>query len=125
MTFLCRVSDLAATGARSVTFRNGADELNVVVADCDGVRHAFVNNCPHQNIPLETFPHHFFAKDKKHLVCSGHGAWFEADTGLCVKAPCNGDLRKLPIIETDGEVHLEPGVDVAAVVREEKSKRRW
>lgn len=126
MIFLCRVADLQATGARGVTLGEGEDELDIVVAETNGARHAFVDCCPHQNIPLETFPHHFFAPGGKHLVCSGHGALFAPDTGLCVKGPCEGrSLRALKTVEKDGEIYLAEDRTPEEIAREEKAKRRW
>jgi nitrite reductase/ring-hydroxylating ferredoxin subunit len=44
----------------------------------------------------------------KYIVCSGHGALFEIDSGLCVKGPCLG-LRLSPVsfeVTETGEIFL-------------------
>ena len=55
----------------------------------DGFR-GFVNRCPHLGLPLETFPDRFLNVLGDALVCSAHGAHFDA-TGLCLSGPCAGE----------------------------------
>lgn len=104
MTLLCRLAELEATGAKGVTL-SGNREI-VVVQVTDGVR-AYVNACPHAGIPLETFPDRFLTEKRDFLVCTGHGALFIPENGLCVAGPCNGArLRAVPIEIRDGAVVL-------------------
>ena len=49
----------------------------------------FVNRCPHLGLPLETFPDRFLNALGDALVCSAHGALFDA-TGHCLAGPCAG-----------------------------------
>jgi nitrite reductase/ring-hydroxylating ferredoxin subunit len=124
--FLCRIEDLAPTGAKGIVLGTGDDTLDVVVVDKDGLRHAYVNACPHQFIPLETFPDYFFTEDRKHLVCSGHGALFDPDTGRCVEGPCEGDrLERLSIVEQDGTIYLNEDEAPEEIARRRKAKRNW
>ena len=126
MIFLCRIEELARTGARGVVLGEGADTLDVVVVEQGGERHAYINACPHQFIPLETFSDYFFAEDHKHLVCSGHGALFEPKTGRCVEGPCEGEnLDPLTIAELDGAIYLTEPRAPAEIARAKKSKRNW
>ena len=75
--FLCRIDEIAADpGTKNVVLGEGDDQLDIIIVQTNGARHAYVNSCPHQFIPLETFPNHFLTADKKFLVCSGHGARF-------------------------------------------------
>ena len=55
----------------------------------DGFR-GFVNRCPHLGLPLETFPDRFLNALGDELVCSAHGARFDA-TGHCLAGPCAGE----------------------------------
>jgi nitrite reductase/ring-hydroxylating ferredoxin subunit len=126
LIFLCRIEDLARTGAKGIVLGEGADTLDVVVVEKDGARHAFINACPHQFIPLETFPDDFFTEDRKHLVCSGHGALFEPDSGRCIEGPCEGEgLDPLAIAEQDGAIYLAEALSPAEIARAKKSKRNW
>ncbi|HEY0877248.1 MAG TPA: Rieske 2Fe-2S domain-containing protein [Zeimonas sp.] len=56
-----------------------------------GTVRAFVNRCPHRFAELDWLPGRFFDEAGLYLVCSMHGALFEADTGACVAGPCAGD----------------------------------
>ena len=126
MILLCRKEDLAATGAKGLVLGEGEDALEVVVVEKSGKRYAYINACPHQFIPLETFADHFFAEDKKHLICSGHWALFRPDTGLCVEGPCRGDsLDKLTIVEQDGAIYLNEARTPAEIARAKRTKRNW
>lgn len=42
------------------------------------------------------------------ILCTNHGAMFEADTGLCTHGPCEGAyLNPLEVRVEDGEVYLD------------------
>ena len=126
MIFLCRVEDLARTGAKGVVLGEGEDTLDVVIVEKNGMRHAYINACPHQFVPLETFPDHFFTEDKRHLFCSGHGALFVPETGVCVEGPCEGDsLERLDIVERDGAIYLDEERRPEEIARARKAKRNW
>jgi nitrite reductase/ring-hydroxylating ferredoxin subunit len=124
--FLCRAEELARTGARSVVLGESPDTLDVLVIEHDGARRAYLNACPHQFIPLETFPDWVFSEDRKHLFCSGHGALFVPETGLCVEGPCEGDaLTPLAIVEREGAIYLDEARDPREIARAQKAKRNW
>jgi nitrite reductase/ring-hydroxylating ferredoxin subunit len=124
--FLCRVEDLARTGAKGIVLGEGGDTLDIVVVERGDARHAYVNACPHQFIPLEIFPDYFFTEDKRHLVCSGHGALFVPETGACIEGPCEGDsLQRLNIVERDGAIYLDETDTPEEIARKRKAKRNW
>jgi nitrite reductase/ring-hydroxylating ferredoxin subunit len=124
--FLCRVEELADPGTRNVVLGEGEDELDIIIVQTNGTRHAYVNCCPHQFIPLETFPNHFFTEDKKFFLCSGHGAQFELATGACVSGPCLGKaLDRLQIKEEEGGIYLNEAVAPADLARNKRAARRW
>jgi nitrite reductase/ring-hydroxylating ferredoxin subunit len=124
--FLCRADEVAATGAKSVVLGEGADRLDVVVVLKDGKHYGYINSCPHQFIPLEIFPDQFFSDDGKHLICCGHGALFEPDTGLCIEGPCENEyLDSLAITEKDGLIYLSEACTPDVIAREKRAKRNW
>ena len=126
MIFLCQTADLADPGTANVIIGEGEDELDVVIVKAAGCVHAYINSCPHQFIPLETFPNHFLTEDKRHLVCSGHGALFELHTGLCTHGPCEGlALDSLNIVERDGSVYLTEDCPPVEIARKKRLSRRW
>ncbi len=126
MILLCRAEEIAPNGAKGIVLGEGADRLEIVVVQKDARHHAYINSCPHQFIPLEIFPEHFHSADKKHLICSGHGALFEPDTGLCIDGPCEDEfLDRLNIVEKDGDIYLDEPRSPQKIAREKRAKRNW
>lgn len=60
----------------------------IVVAAADGSPRAYLNECKHLPIPLDSGTRRFLNAQKTHLVCLTHGATYRVDTGLCVGGPC-------------------------------------
>ena len=126
MLLLCRKEDLAASGTFNVVLGAGEDELDILIVYEHGLVHAYVNCCPHQFIPLETFPNHFLTEDRRHLICSGHGALFDPATGVCVRGPCAGlSLDRLKIVENDGSIYLDEELPPGEIARRKRASRRW
>jgi len=126
VTFLCTIEGLADPGTRNVVLGEAPDELDIIIVQTAGARHAYINSCPHEHIPLETFPNHFLTDDKKHLLCSGHGARFLPATGECVSGPCFGkSLTRLAIEERDGALYLADPRTPADIARDARFTRRW
>jgi nitrite reductase/ring-hydroxylating ferredoxin subunit len=124
--FLCRIDILADPGTQNVVLGEGDDELDVLIVQTNGARHAYINRCPHQFIPLEVFPNQFLTEDKSALVCSGHGARFALDTGACVSGPCFGQrLDPLTILEKEGAVYLAEERAPSEIARDKRLSRRW
>lgn len=86
---LCRADDVAEGQARGFLIGEGVARRDVILVRRDGVLQAYVNACPHQGTPLETFPDRFMDQDGL-LVCSTHGARFRVEDGFCVSGPCEG-----------------------------------
>lgn len=71
---------------------------------------AFVNNCPHVNLPLDFDDGRFYFDDVPGLLCRVHGAVFNEKSGECVDGPCRGQsLLSLGVEEVDNKllVYLE------------------
>lgn len=124
--FICRIDSLQDPGTWNVVLGEGEEKLDIVIVQTKGARHAYINSCPHQFIPLETFPNHFMTEDKNYLVCSGHGARFELATGACYSGPCLGKgLDPLAIIEKDGAIYLNEPLKPGEIARNKRMSRRW
>lgn len=124
--FLCRIDELADPGTKNVVLGQGENELDIIIVQTNRSRHAYINCCPHQFIPLETFPNHFLTEDKKYFVCSGHGARFALNTGECVRGPCLGKhLDRLLIEERDGAIYLAETLAPEEIARNKRISRRW
>jgi nitrite reductase/ring-hydroxylating ferredoxin subunit len=124
--FLCRIDQLADPGTWNVVLEEDDEELDIILVQTNATRHAYINSCPHQFIPLETFPNHFLTEDKRFLVCSGHGARFEPATGACYSGPCLGKrLDRLKIEERDGAIYLAEPLSPGEIARNKRMSRRW
>lgn len=101
---LCRDDEIAEGMARGFVVGEGAVRRDVILVRRGGVLRAYVNSCPHQGTPLETFPDKFLNEDGSLFVCSTHGARFRVEDGLCVGGPCLGKaLQAIPVaIGKDG-----------------------
>lgn len=106
---LCRVADLEATGAKSVSRGRWPEVPDIVVVRDGNAVRAYENACPHIGTPLETVPDRFLDQEREHLVCTIHGARFRVSDGYCVRGPCRGDALKAVAVVVEGdEVRLAP-----------------
>jgi len=104
---LCKRSDIADGAARGLEIIHGAHRRDVVLVSRAGELHAYINSCPHQNMPLETFPDRFLNEDGSQLICSTHGARFRVEDGFCTSGPCQGRSLKAAEVEIEnGDVYL-------------------
>jgi nitrite reductase/ring-hydroxylating ferredoxin subunit len=72
-----------------------------------GEVHAYLNRCAHVAMELDWQEGAFFDLDGRDLLCSSHGATYDARTGRCLGGPCNGrSLVKLRVEERDGMVYF-------------------
>lgn len=89
-------------------FETGRDSC-VVVRRGQQV-YSFRNACPHVNgSPLAWRKDQYLNAGKTHIVCNGHGALFDLQTGVCTLGPCLGErLQKIEnSIGPDGHVFLK------------------
>ena len=91
---LCNVDNVAEGTSRGFVVGEGASRQDVVVVRRGGVLRVYLNACPHQGTPLETFPDRFLSDDGSMLICSTHGARFRVEDGYCVSGPCEGRLLR-------------------------------
>ena len=72
-----------------------------------GVVHGYLNRCAHVAMELDWQEGVFFDSAGYDLLCSTHGATYDAASGRCVGGPCNGTpLVKLLVEERDGMVYF-------------------
>ena len=103
MTVLCRTDDVAEGEAKSFIIGEGKERRDIVVVQKSGRFFAYENSCPHQAMPLETFPDKFLNEDATLFVCSTHGARFRVEDGFCISGPCEGEKLRPLAITIDGE----------------------
>ncbi|MCA1939766.1 MAG: Rieske 2Fe-2S domain-containing protein [Caenispirillum bisanense] len=87
---LCPVDAVPEDGARGFVLDDAGVRLGVVVVKRGGRLFAYVNSCPHLNIPLNLWPDKFLSPDGQVLQCATHGARFRIEDGLCIAGPCEG-----------------------------------
>ena len=69
--------------------------------------HGYLNRCAHVAMELDWQEGVFFDADGRDLLCSTHGATYDAATGRCIGGPCNGSpLVKLRLEERNGLVYF-------------------
>jgi nitrite reductase/ring-hydroxylating ferredoxin subunit len=72
-----------------------------------GTVHAYLNRCAHVAMELDWQEGVFFDSAGRDLLCSTHGAAYDAASGRCLGGPCNRTpLVKLKVEERDGGVYF-------------------
>lgn len=73
----------------------------------------FLNRCAHVAMELDWREGEFFDLQGRDLICSTHGATYEAATGKCLGGPCSGTpLVRLRVVERDDMIfYLGPEND--------------
>lgn len=106
-TRLCAIDEISDPGAKGFVFGSGVERFEMFVVR-EGARvFAYVNACPHQLNPLETFPNQFLDRETGFIVCSTHGARFRTEDGMCVSGPCEGRaLTAISICVKEGSVYV-------------------
>ena len=103
-TRLCALADLPEVGARGFDFRSDDQVFAGFVVRRGAEVFGYVDSCPHAGWPLAVADR-YLTREKDLLVCSGHGALFRIDDGLCVAGPCaDAALIAWPVEIRDGEV---------------------
>jgi nitrite reductase/ring-hydroxylating ferredoxin subunit len=73
----------------------------------DGTAHGYLNRCAHVAMELDWQEGVFFDAAGRDLLCSTHGATYDARSGRCLGGPCNrSPLVKLRIEERDGQIYF-------------------
>jgi nitrite reductase/ring-hydroxylating ferredoxin subunit len=69
--------------------------------------HAYLNRCSHVAMELDWQEGAFFDLDGRDLLCSSHGATYDAQSGRCLGGPCNRTpLVKLRVEERGGKIYF-------------------
>ncbi len=72
-----------------------------------GEVHGYLNRCAHVAMELDWQEGIFFDSDGRNLLCSTHGAEYDARSGHCLGGPCNRTpLVKLKVEERAGGVYF-------------------
>lgn len=64
----------------------------------------WLDACPHvDGAPLAWRKDAYLSADGSSIVCYGHGAVFDIDTGVCTKGPCVGQALRPVEVHSDEE----------------------
>jgi nitrite reductase/ring-hydroxylating ferredoxin subunit len=107
-TVLGKIGDLpeGTTLSREIFGQFGA--FPVVIAPLGGSIRAFVNLCPHQDLPLDYRSTQILSADGQRLICSSHNAEFRLTDGVAIRGPCVGrNLDAIPVVvDADGAIRI-------------------
>ena len=82
------------------------DDIDLFVLRHQGRVLAYLNSCPHRQVPPEFLPDQFLDEDKQFIQCATHGALFTIENGLCISGPCNNQsLVSLYVEERDEKIY--------------------
>ncbi|WP_019556763.1 PfkB family carbohydrate kinase [Thiomicrorhabdus arctica] len=94
------------SNAKTLTVNSGTRSV-ILIKHGDSVK-AYLNNCPHQNVPLNEAYKIDVNPFEKTMKCSVHDAFFNIEDGLCIEGPCwNEALETIDIhIDDKGNIFL-------------------
>ena len=100
-TYLCRLDEIVDGTARGFAIAGALRDTMFVVRRGDCVR-GWLNACPHvDGAPLAWRKDAYLSADGQAIVCYGHGAVFDMNTGVCTKGPCFGQSLTPVYLERD------------------------
>lgn len=108
---ICRLDELTDPPSKCFTLRfDDGEEVEFFVVRDGDTAHAYVNECPHQQLPLNWKDDTFLTLDKSRILCVMHAATFDIATGdvLSGPMPASCKLLRVPISVENGEVRLAP-----------------
>lgn len=104
---MARVDALADPCAIVVEPEHEGARVPLVITRRGAAIAAFRNKCPHAGYPLQRWDGRIVVQEGRYMVCGGHAASFELETGACAGGPCNGDgLERVAIVVTEGVVRV-------------------
>ena len=102
---LCALGDIGDPGAKGFRFRTGEALFAGVIVRRGETLAGYVDRCPHAGWPLAALDDRFLTRTGEHILCSGHGALFRLEDGVCVAGPCAGShLEPWPVVVRDAQV---------------------
>jgi nitrite reductase/ring-hydroxylating ferredoxin subunit len=105
---ICESGALAERG-RGVRFEVEyfGESAPAFVVRYSGKVHGYLNRCAHVAMELDWQEGVFFDGEGRDLLCSTHGATYDAASGRCLGGPCGGaPLVKLRLEERNGQVYF-------------------
>jgi len=106
-TYLCRLDELPDGAARGFGAA-GISAKPMFVVRRDGRVRGWLDACPHvDGAPLAWRKDAYLNADGSSIVCYGHGAVFDIDTGVCTRGACLGQaLTPVPLECEEGALWI-------------------
>ena len=102
-TCVARAADV--TGVAAMTLTTAAGDFPLLLVRRGDQVIAFVNMCPHQFLPLDYRARQILSADGQKLMCSAHGAMFDAGTGEGIGGEGLGcRLITVPVSQVSGRI---------------------
>ncbi|HEY4134669.1 MAG TPA: Rieske 2Fe-2S domain-containing protein [Alphaproteobacteria bacterium] len=108
---ICRVSDMADPSSELYVIKfDDGEEVEIFLVRRGEEVFGYVNECPHEEMPLQWEGGSFLTTDGKRILCAVHGATFNLESGDAISGPAlpDGCLMRVPLAIADGEVRLAP-----------------
>lgn len=86
---------------RPVIIRLDQTRSVILLRRADGSLAAYSNACPHMGVELDWEPRRLLSRNGRYLRCTGHGALFRPEDGVCVSGPCSGEALTAIALEVD------------------------
>lgn len=103
---VCESGMIEEGAARCLTVESAAGAFPLLLLRTGGVLRAYVNACPHQYLPLDYRSSSVLSADRARLLCSAHGAVFDAATGGCLSGDGADGLDPVPVVESEGLIRI-------------------
>ncbi|MBN9161311.1 MAG: 2Fe-2S ferredoxin [Myxococcales bacterium 68-20] len=102
---LCSLDAIGVEGARNFVLQIGDAFFHGFVVRRGDEVFGYVDQCPHQGLPLARKLDDYLTPDKTLVNCAWHGALFRVEDGMCVGGPCAGArLSPWPVRVANGIV---------------------
>ena len=110
---LCASAELAEKGLAIVfDVLHYREPARAFAMRFDGQVVAYLNRCVHVPTELDWQPGEFLDSGKEFILCSIHGAAYNARNGHCIGGPCGrGKLTAIAVTEDNGDVYWQPTRD--------------
>lgn len=107
---MCRLDDMADPSSKAFVLKfDDGEEVEIFVVRRGAEAHAYVNECPHEAMPLNGDDENAFLNlDGSRILCAVHGATFRLTTGEALSGPAlpDGCLMRVPVSVVEGEIRL-------------------
>jgi nitrite reductase/ring-hydroxylating ferredoxin subunit len=101
-TVLCALDDISGEEAVCLSFGQGYERRHVFIVGRSGRPYAYINECPHNHLPLNLRANRFLDFTGERLLCVHHCALFRIEDGYCDAGPCEGHWLTEVSIRVEG-----------------------